>query len=203
MATLMPSASRVSTAAGPKTRRWTVKEFYRLLDEGFFDGQRVELIEGEIIEMAAQKNWHALGITLTEKALARVFGPKFWVRVQATLDLTPYSAPDPDIAVVPGSPRDNAGPTNPTTALLIVEVSETTLGYDRKIKGSLFARVGIADYWILNLIDRELEVYRQPAPDRKAKYGYAYKDVTILGSKDRVAPLAKPKAKIRVADLLP
>lgn len=203
MAEIMPSAERVSTSTGPKTRRWSAEEFYRLLDEGYFLGQRVELLEGEIIEMAAQKNWHALGITLTEDALRRVFGPKFWVRVQMSLDLTPYSVLDPDLAVIPGSPRQNATVSNPTTALLIVEVAESRLQYDRKWKGSLYATVGIADYWILNLKSRELEVYRRPMPDTKSCFGFSYADAEYLSAKQRIAPLAKPKAKIRVADLLP
>ena len=92
----------------PKTRRWTREEFYRLLDLGFFLEQRVELIEGEIVEMAAQKNLHAAGISLGEDALRIAFGPNFWTRVQMTLDLTPHSAPDPDLAVIPGAARDDA-----------------------------------------------------------------------------------------------
>src|SRR5947209_5201576 len=113
--------------AGPTPRRWSREEFYRLLDLGFFDEQRVELIGGEILLMPAQKNFHALGITLTEDALRAAFGPGYWVRVQMSLDLTPHSVPDPDLAVIAGSVRDHLGDVdNPTTALLIVEVSETT-----------------------------------------------------------------------------
>ena len=203
MTSAMPSVQRVTVSTGPKRRRWTSKELYRMLDLGFFQNQRVELIEGEIIEMASQKNLHALGITLGEDALRAAFGPKYWVRVQASLDLTPYSVPDPDLAVIAGPPRQHATVANPTSALLIVEVSETTLRYDRLWKGSLYAMVGIADYWILNLKSRQLEVYRKPIPDPKARYGYAYDDVAYLDEKQRIAPLAKPKVKVRVADMLP
>src|SRR5262249_25072776 len=80
---------------------------------------------------------------------------------QGSLDLSPWSVPDPDVAVVQGSPR-NASPDNPTTALLLVEVSETTLAYDRSTKASLYARAGIADYWIVNLVDRQVGVLRNP-----------------------------------------
>jgi Uma2 family endonuclease len=203
MAATMPSAKRVTVPTEPKTRRWTAEEFYRLLDEGYFLGQRVELLEGEIIDMAPQKNFHALGITLGEHALQKAFGPRYWVRVQASLDLTPYSVLDPDLAVIPGSPRQNATVNNPTTALLLMEVSETTLRYDRLWKGSLYARVGILDYWILNVKDRQLEVYRKPVPDAKARFGYSYAEVMYLDEKKAISPLAKPKAKIRVADMLP
>ena len=194
----------VGQQAGPKRRRWTQKEFYRLLDLGFFYDQRVELIGGEIIVMPAQKNFHALGIELTADALRAAFGTGFWVRVQMSLDLSPSSVPDPDLAVVPGSPRSHKGDKdNPTTALLIVEVSETTLRLDRRRKASLYARAGITDYWILNLIDRQLEVYRDPIADSSQLFGWHYGSRTDLAPTDTVSPLAAPQASIRVADLLP
>jgi Uma2 family endonuclease len=188
---------------GIRRRRWTAKEFYRLLDLGFFKGQRVQLIEGEILQMAPQKNYHAMGITLTEDALRVVFGPNFWIRVQMSIDLTPYSVPDPDLAVVPGAPRTHNIAFNPTTALLLVEVSETTLSFDRRRKGSLYARASIADYWILNLVHRQLEVRRNPVADPAARYGFRHADEMILRAGDFVAPLAVPQARIAVADLLP
>ncbi len=202
-AVVMPSAQRVSASRLPKTRLWTAEEFYRLLDEGYFLGQRVELLEGEIIEMAAQKNWHALGVALGDDEFRKAFGPNNWVRVQMSLDLTPYSVLDPDLAVIAGSKRQNATLANPKTALLIMEVAVTTLRFDRLWKGSLYARVGIADYWILNVKDRQLEIYRKPVPDPKAHFGYSYDDVMYLDEKKSISPLAKPKAKIRVADMLP
>lgn len=199
----VPSAQRVSSASVPKTRRWSAEEFYRLLDEGYFLNQRVELLEGEIIEMAPQKNWHALGIGLADDELRRAFGPNYWVRVQMLLDLTPFSVLDPDLAVIAGTKRQNATAANPKSALLVLEVAVTTLRYDRLWKCSLYARVGVEDYWILNVKDRQLEVYRKPAPDAKARYGYAYSDVMYFDEKKSIAPLEKPKAKIRVADMLP
>src|SRR4030095_13683217 len=112
-AVVMPSAQRVSTSSAPKYRRWSAEEFYRLLDEGYFLGQRVELLEGEIIEMAPQKNWHALGIALADDELRKAFGANFWVRVQMTLDLTPYSALGQDLAVIAGRQRQNATVATP------------------------------------------------------------------------------------------
>ena len=153
----------------PQPHRWTGEEVYRLLELGFFEGQRIELIEGEIVEMAAQSNLHAISIEKSRETLAAVFGVLFWIRVQMSLDLSPLSIIDPDIAVVDGAVRSHLGKPNPTTARLIVEVSETTLRYDRKTKGSLYAKAQIADYWIVNLEKRLLEVYRDPQPDEKAK----------------------------------
>jgi Uma2 family endonuclease len=163
----------------------------------------VELIEGVVVQMPAQKNLHALSIKLTDHALETAFGPGYWVRVQASLDLSPLSVLDPDLAVVKGSPRDHNTPDNPTTAQLVVEVSETTLRYDRIGKSSLYARAGIADYWIVNLVEQLLEVHRNPVPDSSQQFGYGYADVLILKPTDYVTPLAAPDARILVADLLP
>jgi Uma2 family endonuclease len=110
--------------------------------------------------------------------------------------------PDPDVSVIIGSPR-GAGRTIPTTALLVVEVSDSTLGLDRSHKAPLYAAGGIRDYWIVNLVQRQLEVYRDPVPDRTALFGSRYASRTILDPVDVVSPLAAPQAQIRVADLLP
>jgi Uma2 family endonuclease len=188
----------------PRPFRWTKEAFYQALDAGCFLERRVELIGGEIVEMAAQKNFHALGVTFTADGLKQAFGLGHWVRVQASLDLSPHSVPDPDIAVVLGSPRSHAATnTNPTTAVLIVEVALTTLSYDRNAKGSLYAASGIADYWILNLVDRQLEVYRDPVADPTRPFGFRYASRTDHGPADSVSPLAAPGASVAVADLLP
>jgi Uma2 family endonuclease len=187
----------------PRPLRWTREDYYRLCEAEWFQGRRVQLIDGEIIEMPAQKNWHAMAITLTEDALRAAFGPGHWVRIQMSLDLSPHSVPDPDLAVVPGRPRSYMTASNPTTALLVVEVSETTLAYDRRPKGNLYAVAGIADYWIVNLVQRQLEVYRDPVADSTQPYGVRYGDQTILDPADVVTPLAAPQARVTVADLLP
>jgi Uma2 family endonuclease len=193
----------VKSRTGVWRRRWTVEEFYRLLDLGFFDEQRVQLIEGVILQAGPQLNLHAVATALTADALRSAFGPAYWVRLQASLDLTPYSVPDPDLAVVTGAPRTHNVNQNPTSALLIVEVSLTTLAFDRRRKGSLYARAGIEDYWIVNLVDRHLEVYRNPAPDSSQRYGFGYADLNVLTPTDHATPLAAPQARIAVADLLP
>lgn len=193
----------VKHQAGVRRYLWTAKKFYRLVERNVFLDKRVELIEGVIYEMAAQKNFHAISISLTHEALRAAFGLAYWVRVQSSLDLTPYSVVDPDLAVIAGTPRDNATIDNPTSALLIVEVSETTLSQDRRIKGSLYAKVGIQDYWIVNLKRRVLEVRRSPAPDNTARFGASYQQCVILSPGDTVNPLALPQAQIKVADLLP
>jgi Uma2 family endonuclease len=186
----------------PRPYRWTRDEYLRLCEEGWFHGRRVQLIGGEIVEMAAQYDLHAAGIDLTADALRAAFGPGFWVRRQYTLDLSPHGVPDPDVAVIPGGLR-GAGRTIPTTALLVAEVSDSSLSYDRSTKASLYAAAGIADYWIVNLVQRQLEVYRDPVADAAQPFGFRYGQRTILDPADRVAPLAAPQASVAVADLLP
>ncbi len=185
----------------PRTYRWSQQEFHQMADLGWFDEKRVELIDGEIIEMPVPKPPHVAAILLTNNALRAAFGAGFCVRTQAPLDLDPESEPEPDVSVVPGGPRDY--PAHPTTALLVVEVSETTLYLDRNRKAPLYARAGLADYWIVNLVDRQLEVHRNPVADSSAPLGFRYADVTVHGPGDSVAPLGAPSARVAVADLLP
>ncbi len=187
----------------PRKRRWTYDEYFHLFDLGLFGERRVELIGGEVLEMPAQHNAHAAAITLTDRALGVAFGPAHWVRVQATLDLSPHGAPDPDLAVVPGGPRDYVTRGAPATALLVVEVSETTLAYDRNRKASLYAAAGISDYWIVNLVQRQVELYRDPVADAAQPFGFRYAQRTILDPGDHVTPLAAPQASVAVDDLLP
>jgi Uma2 family endonuclease len=168
---------------------------------GWFDDKRVELIDGEIIEMPVQKAPHSMAILLARGALEAAFGPGHVVRTQAPLDLDPSSEPEPDVAVVPGSVRDYVA--HPKTALLVVEVSETTLWLDRTRKAPLYARAGLAEFWIVNLVDRQLEVHRDPVADAAQPLGFRYASVSVLGPPDFVCPLAAPAARVAVADLLP
>ena len=154
--------------------------------------------------MAAQSNLHAMGLDYLQQALESAFGPDFWVRIQMTLDLSPHSVPDPDIAVIPGSSRSYRGQrANPTTALLIAEVSDSTLADDRAWKGGLYAACGIQEYWILNIPDNVLEVRRDPRPDATQPFGFGYASLTTLTATDFATPLAVPTARVPVADLLP
>jgi Uma2 family endonuclease len=187
----------------PSVYRWTYDEYQRLADAGFDFKGRVELVGGKIIKVAAQKDLHVAGVELAKVALQAAFGPKYWVRSQAPLHLDRWSGPEPDAAVVPGGPRDYVGTGHPRSALLVVEVSDTTLRMDRRIKGPRYARAGYADYWIVNLIDRRVEVYRNPVADPSAELGWRYATVTLLTPPATLAPLAAPNAPIAMADLLP
>jgi Uma2 family endonuclease len=188
--------------ARPRAMRWTLKDYYQMLDAGLFDGKRVELIEGEIVAMPPMKSAHYTSVPLVQDALTIAFGPGHVARAQAPLHLSRRSAPEPDIAVVPGTIRTWAA-AHPTTALLVVEVSDATLSYDRNRKSGLYARAGISDYWIVNLGSRVLEVRRKPIADASVRYGHRYDELTILGPSDNIAPLAAPSSIVNVVDLLP
>src|SRR5207244_13219170 len=122
---------RLPAVDGPKPVKWTREQYHKLGELGFFDRKRVELIRGEIVEMSPI-NWpHSLGVRLVEDALARVFATNYWLSIQQPLVVTggtPGSEPQPDVAVIPGSPRGYTG--HPSAAVLVVEVSDTTLAYD-------------------------------------------------------------------------
>lgn len=181
-------------------KKWTKEEYYRLADLGFFDGKRVELIEGEIIEMPAMKSPHITSVMIAGEVLREVFGKNFYIRLQGALDFGKNSQPEPDVAVVKGKIRDYVE-AHPKQAVLIIEVADTTLRKDRNSKAKLYARNAIQDYWILNLKNRCLEVYRQPVRDKKL--GYIYTEIKVVTEDDSIAPLAAPESKIKVADLLP
>jgi Uma2 family endonuclease len=184
-----------------RTYRWAVEEYHQMVDFGWFDRTRVELIDGEILERPMPNNPHVVAMGLAEDALRSAFGPGFWVRPQSPITLGSRSEPEPDLAVVPGKPRDYS--SHPTSALLVVEVSDSSLAYDRKEKASLYAEAGITDYWIINVVNSQLEVCRDPMPDPLQTFGFGYSSRIILHSGDAIAPLAAPNSPIAVADLLP
>jgi Uma2 family endonuclease len=177
-------------------RHWTREEYERLAGTGHFaSGQRVELVEGVIYEMSPQKGRHAAGIRGVEEALRAAFRQGYDVRVQLPIALGPDSEPEPDVAVVPGSWRDYPD-AHPTMAVLVVEVSESSSFHDRERKRALYARSGIPEYWILDVTEDRLEVYRNPGEG-------GYETRLLLKSGDSVAPLASPGVPIAIADILP
>ena len=171
-----------------------------MTERGFFDGEHVELIDGEIVEMAAQKDEHAFSLLKIDRACRAEFGPDFVYRIQMTFDAD-TSQPEPDYLVMAG-PIERAR-KHPTSALLIIEVSDTTLAYDRTRKSSLCASRKVADYWIVNLTENTLEVRRRPARDANAEFGWSYASTLVLRKGEIVSPLALKKGKVAVADLLP
>ena len=184
----------------PHPMRWTVDEYYKIYEAGLFRGKRVELIRGEIIEMSPMLSPHATSIGLVSEVLRGIFTEGYDVRPQMPISLGRSDEPEPDVAVVVGSIRDYSE-AHPTSAVLVVEVSLTSLRFDRTTKLRLYAESGIEDYWILNLKQRQLEVHRNPQGN--GVEGFTYGEKLVFGEDQSVAPLAKPDTSIKVADMLP
>jgi len=186
-----------------RTRRWTRVEYEKLIDLGIFQpGEPIELIGGELVVAEPQGAAHYTAICKTAKALEAAFGGGWVVRTQGPIGLDEESEPEPDVAVVPGGLEDYRS-GHPSRPALTVEVAEATLGSDRERKGSLYARAGLEDYWVLNLKDSVLEVYREPAPDPSAPFDWRYARREVFDSAAHVSPLAAPGASILVRALLP
>ena len=184
-------------------KRWKRTEYEQLVEKGVFaTGDRVELIDGLLIVAEPQSATHYTTIKLVERALARAFGEDWHTRSQAPIALDENSEPEPDVAVVRGGLRDYVA-AHPADPALVVEIALTSLALDREHKASLYARAGRAEYWIVNLVDRVLEVYRDPGPSPTAPYGWDYRAMEAFGAGDTVRPLAAPSTAIAVDDLLP
>jgi len=184
-----------------QTRRFSRQDYERLVAEGFFHPEeRLELVDGELIMMTPQGSRHATAVRLADDTLRSIFGAGFDVRVQLPIAFEPDSEPEPDLAVVVGSPRDYRD-AHPQTAVLIVEVTDTTLPYDRERKARLYAKAGIPEYWIVNLLDQCLEIHRHP--EGVSSSHAAYQSRSVAQPSDVVSPLAAPERSLAVADLLP
>jgi Uma2 family endonuclease len=184
-------------------KRWTRIEYERLVDKGVLGpGDKIELIDGLMLVAEPQSSEHFTAIRLVALALSRVFGEGWDIRTEGPIALDEDSEPEPDVAVVRGAPRDYAD-AHPADPVLVVEVALTSGRFDRTEKSGLYARAGRPDYWILDLVERRLEIRREPAPVPATAYGWEYTAVTVHDAAADVSPLAAPTARIRVADLLP
>jgi Uma2 family endonuclease len=200
----VPSSAPGGAALAVGRRRLVTRdEFDRLAQIGFFrPEEKLELIEGEIYEKMTQNSPHAAALSLTQRLLDGILPEGHFIRPQMPLALGERSQPEPDLAVVVGSPRDYES-AHPTTAVLVVEISDTTLAQDRAIKAGLYARAGIPEYWIVNLPERVVEVYRGPVPMPGQALDHGYRALTRLFPGETLAPRVAPEAAVPVADVLP
>jgi Uma2 family endonuclease len=177
-------------------RNFSRVEYEKMIDAGILgEDEHVELVGGEIVAMSPEGPQHARTIDLCAEALRRAFGAGFTVRVQHPLVFDPDGEPEPDLAVVAGEPRAHLG-AHPRAAVLVVEVAESSLAYDRTTKARLYARAGVPEYWIVNLRDRVVEVHREPSAG-----GYHRVDATSVDGE--ISPLGAPQACLLAAVLLP
>ena len=168
-----------------------------MVDAGILgEDERVELIQGVLVEMSPQHRAHARVIEWLTRHLNRSLGDEYAVLPQLPLTLGEFSEPEPDVSVVPAR-RASADTEHPKEAYLVVEVSRGSLKADRQVKGAMYASAGIPEYWIVNLDERVLEVYRDP--ERTAG---RYRQRLDLGPAESVEALAVAGLSVRVADLL-
>jgi Uma2 family endonuclease len=186
-----------------RTKRWTRDQYERAIECGIFhENERLELLDGVLVVKEPQGEPHAAAVDLVALALRRAFGEGWLVRQQVHFVSGRLSRPEPDVYVVQGSPRDYAQ-VAPTRPALIVEVSQSRLTFDRRRKAAIYARAGIQDYWIVNLVESVVEIRRDPGrlggPPRLWSYG----SEETFRVPAVIVPLAAPHARIAVADLLP
>jgi len=182
----------------PAAGRLTVAEYFALAESGVIaPDERVELLDGVVVGMAPQSIRHASAVTRVQKVLERLVGDVAVVRTQLTFPLSTLSAPEPDVAVVSGRVEDYDC-KHPTTALIVVEVAHTSLAQDRLTKARLYAAAGLPEYWIVNLRDDVVEVFREP-DTRTARYATSSR----AGRGMHIEPVAFPGIRVPVDDLLP
>jgi Uma2 family endonuclease len=185
----------------PMRRRFTLQEYQWLVQQGFFGDDRVELIDGEIVRMAPTGPEHSTTKSRLLLALMPLVGKGRHLRVDDPLTLGDHE-PVPDMAVVPGSPEDYRQ-AHPSTALLVIEVADTSLEYDRTVKASLYASAGIPEYWVVNLVERRLEVYREPtSPAPETSFNALYRSLRIYHREESISPLFAPDASVKVGQLI-
>jgi Uma2 family endonuclease len=186
----------------PQPFRWTLEKYRELDKIGFFNDKRTMLIDGVIYAMPNPKPPHSGVLSMVNTWARGVFAAGHSVRVQMPLEIGGDTEPNPDLAVVVGSDRDFVV-VNPTTAVLIVEVSDSTLFTDVTTKAEKYATAGVQDYWVIDLEHRELVVFRDPVPLPAGLGATAYRQRNTFGPDAVISPLAAPHAAVKVADLLP
>jgi Uma2 family endonuclease len=184
--------------AAPITRRrFTVEEYHRMAEAGILgEDDRLELVDGEIVEMAPIGRRHYGRVNRISHLFHRLFGDSVVVHVQNPIVLSEIDQPQPDIALLRWRADYYADvDASAGDALLLVEVADSSLLYDRQVKVPLYARHGIPELWLADLTQSLLMLYRDPTPD-------GYLTVQVLRIGDHIVPLAFPDVSIPVADIL-
>jgi Uma2 family endonuclease len=188
--------------ATPKTRRWTRVEYERLVELGVFEGERLELLDGVLALREPQGSRHSAAIRAVLDALRTALGHAWQIDSQLPIALDADSEPEPDVAVVPRDPeRYRHG--HPGRPVLIIEVAESSYWIDHNYKASLYARAGVAEYWIVDVVRDTVEVHREPEASAAAVHGWHYGTVERLRPPATVRALIAPDVTIAVAEMLP
>ena len=185
-------------AAERSDPRLTSEEYFGLVAKGVLrPDDRVELLEGVVVAMSPQDPPHAAALRRADTALRRALGPHAVISVQSPLALGPHSVPEPDVAVVPGREADYDR-AHPTTALLVIEVADSSLVQDRVTKTRIYAAAAVPETWIINLRDDCVEVFRTPDPATRT-----YRATRVAQRGESLDLVAFPEARIAVDEVLP
>jgi Uma2 family endonuclease len=187
--------------ADQQVRRFTRDEYYRMAEIGLFDGERVELINGEIIRMSPQNNPHSWALSVLSNTLSRMLPATVTIRTQMPLAVDDMNHPEPDLAVI-DQPLHEMGKDHPSTALIVVEVADSSLRLDRK-KAALYARAGVPEYGIVNLNEQCVEIYTQPVRETVGKDAWDYRSRRIAKPGDSIVPIALKIPPFDVKSLFP
>jgi len=194
---MVPRTRSETAAASVPRRRFTIHEYHRMGEAGVLsEDDRVELLDGEIVQMTPIWIPHASSVDRLTALLIRRLGTRAIVRVQGPIILNRYSEPRPDLAVL--AARDDFYSTahpRPRDVLLAIEVMDTSRGYDRTLKLPLYARTEVREVWLVDLVERAVDVYRRPA-----LRGYRQERRYVAG--ETLAPLAFPRVRLRVDEVL-
>lgn len=162
-------------------KRFTIDEYHRLIELGFLkEGDRIELIRGELIQMAAKQTFHSVCSSILCRQLDRLLQDKAVIRGQNPVTLLNNSEPEPDVVIARGKDEDYlAHHPYVDDIFLVIEIFDSTLDYDRTTKLTLYAEAGITNYWIVNLQVRQLEYYSQPYQDAQGEFNYLNKQIFL------------------------
>jgi Uma2 family endonuclease len=167
-------------------------EYDRLVALGTFDGERVELIVGELRRMSPIGAPHASTVDRLNRLLTKALDDQALVRIQGSFAADDLSEPEPDVALYPFADYDDG---HPQVAHLIIEVADSSLRYDREQKAQLYAECGVPEYWIVNLLDRVVEVHREPRDGR-------YQDLRVHAKGECLRLLSFPEVELAIDDFL-
>lgn len=179
-------------------RRLTVQDYHQMAKAGIFSSdERVELLDGNLLSMAAKGTAHSSATTKTRRVLERILGDDVQIRVQEPIQLDEYSEPEPDLAIVVLDPWDYA--TNhplPAQVYWLIEIADSSLAFDCGAKAIAYAKASIPEYWVLDVQSRKLHVMRSP-------HSEGYQSQEIFTEKMPIAPLEFPDCQVMVQDMLP
>ena len=200
MTTATASPKPTETEARPRAptrRRFTVAEYFAMAEAGILrEDEHIELIDGEIIVMSPMGNPHRQSVNWVGLMMREALGRRAMVQVRATIVLDDGTAPEPDIAVIRLRSINDLVTVTPEEIYFIVEVADSSLGFDRDTKLARYAAAGIPEVWIANLVDRRLEAHADPVDG-------AYQTSWVISPGESVSPRAFPDVVLAVSDFLP